>query len=121
MMPDMSGYDVCREIRADAATALLPVVMVTALDATQERAKGLDAGADDFLSKPINRSELMARVNSLFRIKTYQDQLADPTGSHVRLGFEFFSTTQPRSPVYPRRHQSPPRVRFAAGQSSRTR
>ena len=77
MMPDMSGYDVCRAIRANAVTALLPVVMVTALDATLERAKGLDAGADDFLSKPINQPELMARVNSLLRIKTYQDQLAD--------------------------------------------
>ena len=77
MMPDMSGYDVCRAIRANALTALLPVVMVTALDATSERAKGLDAGADDFLTKPINQPELMARVNSLLRIKTYQDQLAD--------------------------------------------
>ena len=71
MMPDMSGYDVCRAIRANAATALLPVVLVTALDATRERAKGLEAGADDFLSKPINQPELMARVNSLLRIKTY--------------------------------------------------
>ena len=77
MMPDMSGYDVCRAIRANAATALLPVVLVTALDATRERAKGLEAGADDFLSKPINQPELMARVSSLLRIKTYQDQLAD--------------------------------------------
>jgi adenylate cyclase len=77
MMPDMTGYDVCRAIRADAATALLPVVMVTALDPAQERAKGLDAGADDFLAKPINQPELMARVKSLLRIKTYQDQLAD--------------------------------------------
>ena len=77
MMPDIGGYDVCRAIRANPATALLPVVMVTALDATRERAKGLDAGADDFLTKPINQPELMARVNSLLRIKTYQDQLAD--------------------------------------------
>jgi adenylate cyclase len=77
MMPDLSGYDVCRAIRANPITALLPVVMVTALDATRERAKGLDAGADDFLTKPINQPELMARVNSLLRIKTYQDQLAD--------------------------------------------
>lgn len=77
MMPDMDGYAVCRAIRDDSATALLPVVMVTALDATRERAKGLEAGADDFLSKPINQPELLARVNSLLRIKTYQDQLAD--------------------------------------------
>ena len=53
MMPGMSGYEVCRAIRADPAHAMLPVVLVTALDPAEERAKGLDAGADDFLSKPV--------------------------------------------------------------------
>ncbi|MGH8648519.1 MAG: response regulator, partial [Burkholderiales bacterium] len=69
MMPGMSGYDVCRKIRANPATAMLPVIMVTALDPTQEREKGIDAGADDFLTKPINQPELLARVKSLLRIK----------------------------------------------------
>jgi CheY-like chemotaxis protein len=55
MMPGLSGYDVCRRIRADALTALLPVVLVTALDPDQERVKGIEAGADDFLTKPINQ------------------------------------------------------------------
>jgi class 3 adenylate cyclase len=73
----MSGYDVCRKIRENPATAMLPVVMVTALDPGQERVKGIDAGADDFLTKPINQPELLARVRSLLRVKTLWDQLAD--------------------------------------------
>src|SRR5207249_4881234 len=77
MMPGMSGYDVCRKIRQNAATAMLPVVMVTALDPTQERVKGIDAGADDFLTKPINQPELLARVRSLLRIKTLHDELSE--------------------------------------------
>jgi adenylate cyclase len=75
MMPDLDGYAVCRAIRANAQTAILPVVMVTALDPAQERVKGLEAGADDFLSKPINQPELLARVRSLLRIKAFHDQV----------------------------------------------
>jgi adenylate cyclase len=75
MMPGLSGYDVCRAIRADPLHALLPVVLVTALDPAQERVKGLEAGADDFLGKPVNQAELMARVRSLLRIKTLYDQV----------------------------------------------
>ena len=77
MMPGLSGYDVCRRLRADAATALLPVVLVTSLDAQQERIKGIEAGADDFLGKPINQSELFARVRSLLRIKALQDEVRE--------------------------------------------
>lgn len=75
MMPGMSGYEVCQKLRADPRHALLPVVLVTALDPATERANGLDAGADDFLNKPINQAELLARVRSLLRVKTLQDQL----------------------------------------------
>ena len=75
MMPDLDGYAVCRALRAKPETAILPVVMVTALDPTEERVKGLEAGADDFLSKPINQSELLARVRSLLRIKAFHDQV----------------------------------------------
>ncbi|MBI2207377.1 MAG: response regulator [Candidatus Rokubacteria bacterium] len=75
MMPDLNGYDVCRKIREEPRTATLPVVMVTALDPTQERIKGLEAGADDFLTKPINQAELLARVRSLLRVKDLHDQL----------------------------------------------
>src|SRR5438309_10001373 len=76
MMPGLSGYDVCRRIRADASTALLPVVLVTSLDPAQERVKGIEAGADDFLPKPINQPELFARVRSLLRVKALQDEVA---------------------------------------------
>ncbi len=75
MMPGLSGYDVCRRIRADPATALLPVVLVTSLDPQGERLKGIEAGADDFLSKPINQPELFARVRSLLRVKALQDEV----------------------------------------------
>ena len=75
MMPGLSGYDVCRASRADPALAMLPVVLVTALDPAQERVKGLEAGADDFLSKPVNQAELMARVRSLLRIKSLYDEV----------------------------------------------
>jgi class 3 adenylate cyclase len=75
MMPGLDGYAVCRAIRADARTAMLPVVLVTALDPAQERIKGLEAGADDFLNKPVNQPELMARVRSLLRIKAYHDEV----------------------------------------------
>lgn len=75
MMPGLNGYEVCRRIRADAATALLPVVLVTSLDPQQERVRGIEAGADDFLSKPIHKPELLARVRSLLRIKALQDEV----------------------------------------------
>jgi class 3 adenylate cyclase/CheY-like chemotaxis protein len=75
MMPDMTGYEVCERLRAAPPTALLPIVMVTALDAKEERVKGLQAGADDFLSKPVNQQELLARVRSLLRIKSLHDQV----------------------------------------------
>jgi adenylate cyclase len=77
VMPEMSGYEVCRALRANPATALLPVVMVTALDPEAERVKGIDAGADDFLSKPINQPELLARVRSLLRIRALHRQIED--------------------------------------------
>jgi class 3 adenylate cyclase len=75
MMPGISGYDVCRRIRENPATALLPVVMCTSLDPQQERVKGIEAGADDFLSKPVNQPELFARVKSLLRVKALHDEV----------------------------------------------
>ena len=73
MMPEMSGYEVCRKIRENPATGILPVVMVTSLDPAQERIRGLEAGADDFLTKPVNQAELLARVRSLVRVKQLYD------------------------------------------------
>jgi len=75
MMPGMDGYEVCVRLRQQAATRLIPVVMVTSLDDRSDRIKALDAGADDFLSKPVDQAELLARVRSLLRVKRLTDQL----------------------------------------------
>jgi class 3 adenylate cyclase len=75
MMPGLSGYDVCRRLRTEPSTALLPIVLVTSLDPQQERVHGIEAGADDFLSKPIHQPELFARVRSLLRVKALQDEV----------------------------------------------
>ncbi len=69
VMPGLDGFETCRRIRAETAHTMLPVVMVTALDSKQDRVRGLEAGADDFLTKPIDKHELLARVRSLMRIK----------------------------------------------------
>ena len=75
MMPGMSGYEVCQQIRANEATCLLPVVMLTALTDVADRIRGIESGADDFLSKPVNREELLTRVKSLLRIKSLHDEI----------------------------------------------
>ena len=77
IMPNMNGYEVCRKIRDMQENAVLPIVMITALDPGEERVKGLDAGADDFLTKPINQPELLARVRSLLRIKQLYDTVQE--------------------------------------------
>jgi len=75
MMPGMDGYELCRRLRAAPGTALLPVVLVTSLDPQAERVRGIEAGADDFLSKPVNWAELFARVKRLLRVKALQDEI----------------------------------------------
>jgi two-component system, cell cycle response regulator len=75
MMPEMNGYDVCKVIKADEGTKLLPVVMVTALSNREDRIKGVEAGADDFLIKPVDKVELTARIRSLLRIKHLHSSL----------------------------------------------
>src|SRR5258708_8795412 len=74
-MPGMDGYELCRRLRAGPAPALLPVVLVTSLDPQSERVKGIEAGADDFLAKPVNWAELFARVKRLLRVKALQDEI----------------------------------------------
>jgi two-component system cell cycle response regulator len=74
MMPEMDGFQVCQAIKANPETAHIPVVMVTALTDTEDKVRGLEAGADDFLSKPINDTALMARVRSLVRLKMALDE-----------------------------------------------
>jgi putative two-component system response regulator len=74
-MPGMDGYEVCRRIKADPGLRLVPVVMITALDNTDDRVTALEAGADDFMSKPVERVELVARVRSALRLKSVFDRL----------------------------------------------
>jgi two-component system, cell cycle response regulator len=77
MMPDLDGYEVARRIRAQQDLAYIPIIVVTARDSTEDKVTGLDAGADDYLTKPINFPELEARVRSMLRIKRLQDQLEE--------------------------------------------
>ena len=74
-MPGMDGYEVCERIKHDPRTRLIPVVMITSLDGTSDRIRALDAGADDYMSKPVDRIELVARVKSALRLKRVYDSL----------------------------------------------
>jgi two-component system cell cycle response regulator len=75
MMPDMDGFEVCRRLKASPSTHHIPVIMVTALDHPSDRVRGLEAGADDFLTKPVSDVALVARVRSLARLKMMTDEL----------------------------------------------
>ena len=86
MMPGMDGFEVCRRLRADQATRHIPIVMVTALDGRRDRLTGLEAGADDFLTKPIDDVTLLARVRSLTRLKLVIDELRQREASGRRMG-----------------------------------
>lgn len=77
MMPKMNGFEVCQVIKSDKDTMFIPVIMVTALNELEDKIKGMNAGADDFISKPFNKLELMVRVRSLLRIKFLNDALSE--------------------------------------------
>lgn len=76
MMPDMSGFEVCRTLKSDPATRDIPIVMVTALTELEDVEKAVEAGTDDFLSKPVNRIELLTRVKSLLHLRKLKSELA---------------------------------------------
>lgn len=87
MMPGMDGFEVCRRLKASPTTTHIPVVMVTALDQPSDRLQGLDAGADDFLTKPLDDTALFARVRSLSRLKGVMDELRTRAVASRDLGF----------------------------------
>lgn len=86
MMPGMDGFEVCERIRENPNTAHIPIVMVTALSETAERVRGLEAGADDFLTKPVDDTALFARVRTLVRLKTMMDELRHREETSNQLG-----------------------------------
>lgn len=75
MMPEMDGFEVARRVRQNEIMRLLPIILVTALHDTEDRVRGIEAGCDDFISKPVDKSELVARVRSLLKVKAYNDLL----------------------------------------------
>lgn len=88
MMPGMDGFEVCEKLKANPKTAHIPVVMVTALDQPSDRVRGLKAGADDFLTKPVNDLQLIARVKSLVRLKAVSDELRLRAETARQIGIE---------------------------------
>ncbi|MCO5164455.1 MAG: PleD family two-component system response regulator [Mesorhizobium sp.] len=88
MMPDMDGFEVCRRLKSDPNTSHIPVVMVTALDQVSDRIRGLEAGADDFLTKPVNDLQLLTRVRSLVRLKMLTDELRLRASTTRNIGIE---------------------------------
>jgi CheY-like chemotaxis protein len=77
MMPGMDGFEVTRRIRQDKKNKLMPIILVTALKETEDRIKGIQAGCDDYISKPFNKMELLARIQSLLKIKAYNDLMSN--------------------------------------------
>jgi len=75
MMPKMSGFEVCRRIKNNPETADLPVIMVTALNELRDIERAIESGTDDFLSKPVNKLELITRVKTMLKLKNLSDQL----------------------------------------------
>src|SRR6195952_4618203 len=88
MMPDMDGFEVCRRLKSNPATHYIPVVIITALDSAADRVRGLEAGADDFLTKPVSDVVLIARVRSLTRLKMMTDELRMRAITSLEIGME---------------------------------
>jgi diguanylate cyclase (GGDEF)-like protein len=99
MMPRMDGHEVARRVKADRAIPFIPIIMQTALDSVESKVEGLGAGADDYITKPINFAELEARVRSMLRIKALQDALEAANGELRRMAI-----TDGLTGLYNRRH-----------------
>jgi two-component system, cell cycle response regulator len=106
MMPLIDGYEVSRRIKSDPALPFIPIILVTARDSTQDKVDGLDAGAEDYLTKPINFPELEARVRSMLRIKRLQDELDQKNREleHVNRKLKKLSITDGLTELYNHRH-----------------
>ena len=87
MMPGMDGFEVCRRLKAEPRTQHIPVIMVTALDQPSDRVKGLEAGADDFLTKPVDDLALITRVRNLARLKMLTDEMLMRASTEEQMGF----------------------------------
>jgi two-component system cell cycle response regulator len=98
MMPGLDGFETCRRIKEDEATSHIPVVLVTALDSRQDRIRGLQADADDFLTKPLDDAILMARVKSLTRLKMITDELREREETSRRYGVDMVGVSRLRAP-----------------------
>jgi len=83
MMPRMSGFEVCRKLKEDPATRAIPIMMVTALNELGDIERGVESGTDDFLSKPVNKLELITRVKSLLRVRHLKREL-DRTMAYIK-------------------------------------
>ncbi len=88
MMPGMNGYEVTRRLKEGSETRVIPIILITALDSPEDRAKGLEAGAEEFLTKPVNPVEIEARIQSMLKLKRYKDQLAIRSRSEDRIRTE---------------------------------
>lgn len=95
LMPHLSGFEACAALKSEPSTRLVPVVLITGLDDSDSRVRGIDAGADDFLTKPFNLAELRARVRSLVRIKRYTDDLDSAEAAIISLAL----TIEARDPL----------------------
>jgi two-component system cell cycle response regulator len=117
MMPGIDGIEVCRRLKSSAHTQHIPIVMVTALDQPEDRVKGLEAGADDFLTKPVNDLALFCRVKSLVRLKMLTDELRARSSSGVGRGLTALQVEADKGPgrvlVVDNRQPSAERIRAA--------
>ena len=85
MMPEMDGYEVSHRLKTNPATENIPIILVTALDGADDKIRGFESGADEFLNKPVNDIELLTRIHSLLRLKHYREQLLSRTLSEKKI------------------------------------
>ena len=100
MMPDMTGFEVCAALKAEPRTAQMPVIIVTSLDEAEARVKGLESGADDFLTKPVSDLALVTRVKSLLRLKMVTDELELRAAAMQSVGFTVSSPVPDRAALH---------------------